>query len=61
MRTYSTHRLMTGSDYPLNGGLGGYYRGKLPRVPWAIGYNPKLQDMIGSLQWHTAGEPHTPY
>jgi hypothetical protein len=35
--------------------------GKLPRVPWASGYRPKLQDMIGSLQQHVAGEPHNPY
>jgi hypothetical protein len=37
------------------------HRGKLPRVPWATGYGPKLQDMIGSLQRHMAREPHTPY
>jgi hypothetical protein len=35
--------------------------GKLPRVPWAIGYGPKLQDTTGSLQRHMAREPHTPY
>jgi hypothetical protein len=35
--------------------------GKLPQVQWATGYGPKLQDMIGSLQWHMAGEPHNSY
>jgi hypothetical protein len=41
MSTYSAHRGMTGSDHPLNGGLGGYCRGNLPRVSWAAGYDPK--------------------
>jgi hypothetical protein len=36
-------------------------KGNLPRVPWATGYDPKTLDMIGSLQWQTAGEPYTPY
>jgi hypothetical protein len=31
-----------------------YYQGKLPRVLWAAGYNTKLLDTTGSLQWHTA-------
>jgi hypothetical protein len=49
MRTYSTHCRVTGSGHLLNGGLGGYYQGNLPWVPWATGYDPKLLDMIGSL------------
>jgi hypothetical protein len=28
----------------------GVCRGKLPRVLWVTGYDPKLQDMIGFLQ-----------
>jgi hypothetical protein len=27
---------------PLNGRLGGYFWGKIPRVPWAAGYDPKF-------------------
>jgi hypothetical protein len=61
MSTYSIHRRVTGSDHPLNGGLGGNCRGNLPRVPWAAGYGPKILDTISSLQWKTAGKPNTPY
>jgi hypothetical protein len=61
MSTYFAHRRVTISDHPLNGGLGGYYRGNLPRVPWTIGYGPKLLNTVGSLKWQTAGEPYTPY
>jgi hypothetical protein len=35
--------------------------GKLPRVPWAAGYGPKLLDTTGSLQRYMAGGPYTPY
>jgi hypothetical protein len=41
MSTYFAHRRVTGSGHPLNGGLGGYYRGNLPRELWATGYIPK--------------------
>jgi hypothetical protein len=61
MRTCSTHCRVTYSGHPLNGGLGGYCRGKLTWVPWVAGYGPKLLDTIGSLQRHTAGGPYTPY
>jgi hypothetical protein len=61
MSTYSAHHLVTGSDHSLNGGLRGYCQGNLPRVPWAAGYGLKILDTIGSLQWHTAGEPYTSY
>jgi hypothetical protein len=61
MSTYSTHSRVTGSDHLLNGGLGGYYQGNLPRVPWATGYGPKIVDTISSLQWQRAREPYTPY
>jgi hypothetical protein len=61
MRTYSAHHRVTGSGHPLNEGIGGYYRGKLPWVPWATGYGPKLLDTAGSLQWHMAGGPYTLY
>jgi hypothetical protein len=61
MRTYSAHHRVTGSGQMLNGGLGAYYWGNLPRVSWATGYGPKLLNMIGSLQWHTTGEPYTLY
>jgi hypothetical protein len=61
MRTYFAHRRVTGSGHPLNGGLGGYYRGKSPWVPRATGYDPKLLDTIYSLQRHTARESYTPY
>jgi hypothetical protein len=30
-------------------------------VPWDTGYGPKLQDTIGSLQFHMAREPCTMY
>jgi hypothetical protein len=36
-------------------------QGNLPQVPWVTGYDPKLLNMIGSLQRHTAGEPYTSY
>jgi hypothetical protein len=36
-------------------------QGKLPQVPWAAGYGPKLQDTIDSLQRHPVGESHNPY
>jgi hypothetical protein len=36
-------------------------RGKLPQVPWATGYGPKLLDTTGFLQWHMTGRPHTSY
>jgi hypothetical protein len=49
------------SGHLLNGGLRGYCRGNLPRVPWAVGYGLRLLDTIGSLQWHTTGEPYTLY
>jgi hypothetical protein len=61
MTTYSIHHRVTGSDHPLNGGLGGNRRGNLPRVPWAAGYGPKILDTISSLQRQTAGKPNTPY
>jgi hypothetical protein len=61
MRTNYAHRQETSSNHPLNGGLGGYCGGKLHWVPWAAGYGTKLQDMLGSLQRHMAGEPHTLY
>jgi hypothetical protein len=35
--------------------------GNLPQVPRAAGYGPKILNAIGSLQWHAAGEPYTPY
>jgi hypothetical protein len=49
MSTYSAHRRVTDFDHPLNGELGGYYLGNLRRVPWVIGYGPKILDMIDSL------------
>jgi hypothetical protein len=36
-------------------------QGNLAQVPRATGYSRKLLDAIGSLQWHTAGEPYIPY
>jgi hypothetical protein len=53
--------VVIGSSHPLNGGLGGYCRGNLSRVPRAIQYGPKLKNVISFLQRHTAGEPYTPY
>jgi hypothetical protein len=41
--------------------LEGNYQGNLPQVPRAAYYGPKLLNMIGFLQWHTAGESYTPY
>jgi hypothetical protein len=61
MSTYSAHRRLTSFDHQLNGGLGGYYRGNVPRVPWAAGHGPKILDTIGSLQRQLAREPYTPY
>jgi hypothetical protein len=61
MSTYSAHHRVTGSGDPLNGGLGGYCRGNLPKVPWVTGYGPKMLDTTGSLQWQMAREPNTLY
>jgi hypothetical protein len=49
MSTYSAIRQATGFGHPLDGSLRGYYRGKLPQVPWATGYGPNLLDTIGLL------------
>jgi hypothetical protein len=40
--TYSAHRRVIGNSHPLDGGLGSYRQGNIPRVPWAAGYGPKL-------------------
>jgi hypothetical protein len=61
MRTCSTHYRVISSVHPLNGGLGGYCRGKLPQIPCAASYSPKLLDMTDFLQQHTAEGPYTPY
>jgi hypothetical protein len=61
MSTYYTHSRVTGFDHPQNGGLGGYCRGNLPRVPSAVGYGPKHLNTVGSLYLQIAGEPYTPY
>jgi hypothetical protein len=45
-----THSQVMGYGHLLNGGLGGYYRGNLPRVTWAAGYSPKILDTIGSIK-----------
>jgi hypothetical protein len=37
------------------------YRGNLPRVPRATGYDPKVLYTISSLWWHTTGEQYTLY
>jgi hypothetical protein len=50
MSTYSAHHRVTGSIHSLNGALGGYCRGNLPRVPGAASYGPKLLNTVGSLQ-----------
>jgi hypothetical protein len=42
MRTCSAHRQVIGSSHLLNGGLMGYYRGKIPRVLWVTGYDTKF-------------------
>jgi hypothetical protein len=36
-------------------------RGKLPQVPWVVGYSQKLLDMPSLLQWHMLGRLHTSY
>jgi hypothetical protein len=40
MSTYSASRRVNGPDHPFNGRLRGYYRGPVPRVLRAIGYDP---------------------
>jgi hypothetical protein len=61
MSTYFTHRRMTSSNNLINEGLRGYFWGNLPRVPWAVGYSPKILDTTSSIQRQTVGEPNTPY
>jgi hypothetical protein len=61
MSTYFAHYQVIDSGHPLNRGLEAYYLGNLPRVPWAIGYDPKIIDTICTLQWQTAREPYTLY
>jgi hypothetical protein len=43
--TYSTSGRVNGFSHPLDGRLGGYYRGPLPHVPHATGYGPMNLDM----------------
>jgi hypothetical protein len=59
MSTYSTHRQVTGSGHPLNQGLGGYCRGKVPWVPWVIGYGLQILGMTSFLERQMAEEPYT--
>jgi hypothetical protein len=61
MSTYSAHRRVTSSDHPLNGGLGGYCQGQVPRVSRVADYSQKFWIRLVSLQWQMAGEPYTPY
>jgi hypothetical protein len=42
MSTCSTQRRVTGSGHLLDGWLGGYCRGNVPRVLCAAGYGPKF-------------------
>jgi hypothetical protein len=44
MSTYSVSRQVNGPDHPLNGRLGGYCQGLLPRVPRGAGYGPANMD-----------------
>jgi hypothetical protein len=37
------------------------YRGNLARVLRAVGYGPKILNMISSLESQMTGEPNTPY
>jgi hypothetical protein len=41
MSIYYAHHQVTGFGHPLNEGLGGYYRGNIPRILWATGNGPK--------------------
>jgi hypothetical protein len=52
---------VTGSGHPLNGGLRGYYQGKLPLVLRATGNGQKLLETMSSLQWHPARGPYNLY
>jgi hypothetical protein len=61
MSTYSTFRWEDVFYCPLNGRLEGYGQSKIPRLPRAASYSPKILDMIGSLQRQMAGEPYNPY
>jgi hypothetical protein len=61
MSTYFAIRQATDSGHPLDRRLRGYCRDKLPWVPWATGYGPKLLDTTGLLQRHMVGRPHTVY
>jgi hypothetical protein len=60
MSSYSTHRRVTGFGHPLNGGLGGYYQGNLPRVPWATTYGPKKPWIRSVLASGKRLRSHTP-
>jgi hypothetical protein len=42
MNTYLAHRRLIGSGHPLDEGLGDYYQGLVPRVPWATNCSPKF-------------------
>jgi hypothetical protein len=42
MTTCSTHRRVTSSGHPLDGGLGGYSWCNVPQLPWAAGYGSKF-------------------
>jgi hypothetical protein len=45
MSTYSASHRVNSPGHPLDGRLGGDYRGPVPRVPWATGYGPMNLDM----------------
>jgi hypothetical protein len=53
LRTCSAHHQVTGFVHPLNGGLGGYYRGIISWVLWVAGYSPNISHLgrLGAQVW----------
>jgi hypothetical protein len=63
MATYSAHCQVTGSGHPLNGGLGGYCHGLVPRVSWVTGYDPNfwIRPISSSGKWLGNHKSHNGY
>jgi hypothetical protein len=61
MSTYSTDHRVISTSHPPVGGLGGYYRGNVPCVPWATSYGPKfwMRLVPSSGKWLANHTPHT--
>jgi hypothetical protein len=63
MSTYCAHQRVTNFGHPVNGGLGGYCRGLVPRVLLVTGYgsNFLIRVVPSSGKWQGGQMAHTRY